>query len=132
LFQIGSFVSIQTWKEFWLIMLIGVSAYVAAPMSQLTVQAFGFIGQILLTFGLQREKAGRASLAMYLSLFYSLVFELVFFGTVPPVLSLLGAAIIISAAVWVAVRYPSPLLSVAADHASSVRSPSQPQMHTTG
>lgn len=40
---------------------------------------------------------------MYLSLFYSLIFELVFFGTVPPFLSLLGAFIIIVSAVWVAV-----------------------------
>lgn len=66
-------------------------------------QGFGFIAQILLTFGLQREKAGRASLAMYLSLFYSLIFELVIFGTVPPILSLLGAGIIIGSAIWVAV-----------------------------
>lgn len=58
---------------------------------------------MLLTFGLQREKAGRATLASYLSLFYSLVFEFVLFHTIPPFLSILGATIIISAAVWVAV-----------------------------
>lgn len=111
--QPRSFVSLKTWKEFWLIIAIGVClslverntpyARPLLPLQLTARQVFGFVAQMLLTFGLQREKAGRAALAMYLSLLYSLIFELVLFGTIPPFLSLLGAAIIIVSAVWVAV-----------------------------
>lgn len=95
------------------------------------------MGQMLLTMGLQREKAGRASMAMYLSvsarcpsyslaftdllqLFFSLIFEFIIFHTIPPILSILGAAIIIASAVWVAV---SPLNRNCPPRSGSASSP---------
>jgi hypothetical protein len=70
-------------------------------------QFFGFAGQILLTSGIQREKVGRATLATYLALLYSLILELWIFRTVPPFLSILGASIIIASAVWVVMHRDS-------------------------
>lgn len=74
--------------DFALIILIGV---------------FGFIAQALLTFGLQREKAGRAGLASYMQILFAVVLELFIFHTIPSFLSFVGMSIILSAAAWVAV-----------------------------
>jgi hypothetical protein len=85
--------------SFCLIILIGV---------------FGFIAQMLLTFGLQREKAGRGSLAMYLQLFFTVFLEFLVFHLVPSFLSFVGTGIILSSAAWVAVdslkASPPPVL----------------------
>ncbi|XPS95826.1 hypothetical protein M3J09_005107 [Ascochyta lentis] len=64
----------------------------------------GFLLQFLLTEGLQREKAGRATNLMYLQLVLALVIERVIWGTTPPVESLGGAALIIGAAVWITLQ----------------------------
>lgn len=64
---------------------------------------FGFIAQALLTFGLQREKAGRAGLASYMQILFAVVLELFVFHTIPSFLSFVGMSIILSAAAWVAV-----------------------------
>lgn len=74
-------------KGFALIILIGI---------------FGFCAQTLLTLGLQREKAGRAGLAMYLQIFFAVTLELVFFHLVPSFLSFCGTVIILASAAWVA------------------------------
>lgn len=66
------------------------------------------MGQTLLTLGLQREKAGRASLAIYTSVFFAIILELVIFHTFPSLLSLVGVSIILTSAIWVAVS-PSPI-----------------------
>nr|ODN98853.1 hypothetical protein L204_02817 [Cryptococcus depauperatus CBS 7855] len=66
------------------------------------IGVFGFLGQILLTMGLQREKAGRASLAMYLQVAFALVFEFFLWGTIPSFLGAMGTAVIITSAVWAA------------------------------
>lgn len=62
----------------------------------------GFGSQILLTMGFQRETAGRASMALYTQIIFASILERIFFHTTPTLLSLLGTAIIISAALYVA------------------------------
>ncbi|KAF8147806.1 hypothetical protein K438DRAFT_1867345 [Mycena galopus ATCC 62051] len=62
----------------------------------------GFAAQILLTMGFQREKVGRASMALYTQIIFASVLEPIFFQTVPTFLSLLGASIIVSSAIYVA------------------------------
>lgn len=64
----------------------------------------GFLLQFLLTEGLQREKAGRATNLMYLQLVFALVIERVIWGTTPPLESFGGAALIISAAIWITLQ----------------------------
>ena len=56
--------------------------------------------------GLQREKAGRGTLAIYTSIGWAMIFELIVFHTFPSFLTLLGITIILSSAFWVAVRLP--------------------------
>ncbi|KAK8016142.1 hypothetical protein PG993_014331 [Apiospora rasikravindrae] len=79
----------------------------------------GFLLQFLLTEGLQREKAGRATnlinlcypphhtdpflslLRQYTQLVFALILERIVWGTTPSGWSLIGAALIIGAALWV-------------------------------
>ena len=68
-------------------------------------QIFGFCGQTFVTLGLQREKAGRASLALYTSVFFAIILELFIFHTLPSFLSLVGVSIILTSAAWVAVSF---------------------------
>ncbi|PVI02821.1 DUF6 domain protein [Periconia macrospinosa] len=69
----------------------------------------GFLLQFLLTEGLQREKAGRATNLTYLQLVFALVIERVIWGTTPPAESLIGAVLIIGAAIWVSLQKNAPL-----------------------
>jgi drug/metabolite transporter (DMT)-like permease len=64
----------------------------------------GFLLQFLLTEGLQREKAGRATNLTYLQLVFALGIERCVWGTSPPAESLVGAGLIIGAAVWVSLQ----------------------------
>jgi drug/metabolite transporter (DMT)-like permease len=64
----------------------------------------GFLLQFLLTEGLQREKAGRATNLMYLQLVLALIIERVIWGTTPPFESFGGAAMIIGAAIWITLQ----------------------------
>ncbi|ODV98609.1 hypothetical protein PACTADRAFT_48329 [Pachysolen tannophilus NRRL Y-2460] len=61
--------------------------------------ASGFINQVFMTAGIQREKAGRASLVSYTQMIYALVWELTIWHHVPPLLSWIGFVIIISSAI---------------------------------
>ncbi|KAF2021454.1 hypothetical protein BU24DRAFT_487870 [Aaosphaeria arxii CBS 175.79] len=70
----------------------------------------GFLLQFLLTEGLQREKAGRATNLTYLQLVFALVIERVIWGTTPPVESLVGAMLIIGAAIWVSLQKNAPIV----------------------
>ncbi|TIC65241.1 hypothetical protein E3Q01_02280 [Wallemia mellicola] len=70
----------------------------------IAVGTFGFLGQILLTLGLRREKVGRASLGMYLQIVFALIFEKVFFNTTPEMLSVVGASLIIATSTIVAMN----------------------------
>jgi len=61
----------------------------------------GLTYQTLLVMGLQRETASRGSLAIYTSVVFAIMFEFIVFHTTPSALSLAGAAIIISSAVYI-------------------------------
>ncbi|KAI0704448.1 hypothetical protein C8T65DRAFT_654066 [Cerioporus squamosus] len=62
----------------------------------------GFTGQVLLTLGLQREAAGRGTIAVYGQIVFATVFERIFFHASPSLLSIAGTCIIISSALYVA------------------------------
>ncbi|RYP40974.1 hypothetical protein DL767_001290 [Monosporascus sp. MG133] len=68
----------------------------------------GFMLQFLLTEGLKREKAGRATNMIYIQMVFALVVERVIWGTTPPPLSLIGAALIIGAAIWLSLQKNHP------------------------
>ncbi|KAI0840361.1 hypothetical protein F5Y06DRAFT_238224 [Hypoxylon sp. FL0890] len=64
----------------------------------------GFLLQFLLTEGLKREKAGRATNLIYTQMVFALILERVVWGTTPPVESLFGSALIIGSAIWVSLQ----------------------------
>ncbi|KAL1942255.1 hypothetical protein VTO73DRAFT_6319 [Trametes versicolor] len=68
----------------------------------LLIGLFGFIAQVLLTMGLQRETAGRGTMAVYVQIIFATIFERVIFHTSPSLLSLIGTFIILTSAVYVA------------------------------
>ncbi|KAF8258681.1 hypothetical protein EI94DRAFT_1834861 [Lactarius quietus] len=77
---------------------------------------FGFISQIFLTMGLQRETAGRGTLAMYSSIVFAVIFEFLVFHTTPPALSIIGALIIVSSAIYITLtKKPITRLNAASD-----------------
>jgi hypothetical protein len=55
--------------------------------------------------GYQRETAARGSMGQYVQLLFAGILEYAFFGTVPSTLSLIGAAIIMTSAIYVMVRF---------------------------
>ncbi|KAH8673797.1 DUF6 domain protein [Xylariales sp. PMI_506] len=70
----------------------------------LSIGVSGFLLQVLLTEGLQREKAGRATNLIYMQMVFALIIERVVWGTTPPVESFVGSALIIGAAIWVTLQ----------------------------
>ncbi|OJT07239.1 hypothetical protein TRAPUB_1916 [Trametes pubescens] len=58
--------------------------------------------KVLLTMGLQRETAGRGTMAVYVQIIFATIFERVIFHTSPSLLSLFGTLIILTSAVYVA------------------------------
>jgi drug/metabolite transporter (DMT)-like permease len=87
----------------------------------------GFLLQFLLTEGLQREKAGRATnlivssshdmsgylshvlmICQYTQLVFALIIERVVWGTIPPPESFLGGALILAGAIWVSLQKQKP------------------------
>ncbi|KAI0728302.1 hypothetical protein C8Q72DRAFT_918240 [Fomitopsis betulina] len=62
----------------------------------------GFFYQMLLTMGLQRETAGRGTMAVYVQIVYATINDFVFFHTPPTLLSVVGTIVIISSAMYVA------------------------------
>jgi len=72
----------------WLVMLV-------------LIGILGFVGQILLTMGLQRETAGRGTLAIYSSIVFAVIFEFIVFHTTPPALSIIGTLIIVGSAIYI-------------------------------
>ncbi|CAE6365930.1 unnamed protein product [Rhizoctonia solani] len=71
------------------------------------VGLFGFLAQLFLTLGLQRETASRGSMVLYIQIVFSLIFERIAFGVSPSGLSLLGTCVIIASAIFVALNKPS-------------------------
>ncbi|KAH9961745.1 hypothetical protein BC827DRAFT_1131223 [Russula dissimulans] len=63
----------------------------------------GFIAQILLVMGFQRETASRGALAVYTSIVFAVIFEFIVFHTTPPPLSIAGTTIILSSAIYTSV-----------------------------
>ncbi|KAK0447407.1 uncharacterized protein EV420DRAFT_1568641 [Desarmillaria tabescens] len=63
----------------------------------------GFFAQVALTMGLQRETAGRGTIAIYTQIIFASFAERIFFHSTPQVLSVLGTIIILSSALYVAV-----------------------------
>jgi len=96
-----------TFKELFFIVLIGVRSLRCLSSKPADLQIFGFCGQTFVTLGLQREKAGRAGLAIYTSVFFAIILELLIFHTLPSFLSLVGVSIILTSAAWVAVSLQS-------------------------
>ncbi|KAH9895972.1 hypothetical protein C8Q73DRAFT_729352 [Cubamyces lactineus] len=68
----------------------------------LLIGIIGFIAQVLLTMGLQRETAGRGTMAVYVQIIFATIFERVFFHSSPSVLSVIGTLIILTSAIYVA------------------------------
>lgn len=64
----------------------------------------GFIMQFMLTAGLSHEKSNRANNMVYTQMLFALLFDRWFFGTVPTGWSLIGSALILGSAVYVAVQ----------------------------
>ncbi|KAI0667462.1 hypothetical protein C8Q78DRAFT_1053153 [Trametes maxima] len=69
----------------------------------LLIGIFGFIAQVLLTMGLQRETAGRGTMAVYVQIIFATIFERAFFHSSPSLLSVVGTLIILTSAIYVAV-----------------------------
>lgn len=65
---------------------------------------FGFLMQFSLTAGVQRVKAARASLITYTHMIFALFWDLVIWGHLPGILSILGIILIIGSAFF-AIRY---------------------------
>ncbi|KAG7442212.1 uncharacterized protein BT62DRAFT_936322 [Guyanagaster necrorhizus] len=63
----------------------------------------GFFAQVALTMGLQRETAGRGTIAIYTQIIFASFAERIFFHTTSQVLSVLGTIIILSSALYVAI-----------------------------
>jgi hypothetical protein len=63
--------------------------------------------------GLQRETVSRGVTGMYAQAFFAVVLEGLFFGVIPSLLSVLGAAIIMSSALYVVVSGHRSRFSVA-------------------
>jgi drug/metabolite transporter (DMT)-like permease len=67
------------------------------------IGALGFIAQALMTFGLQRETAGRGSMGMYAQIVFAGVYDKVIFHSKTSALSVVGTILIVGSALFVAV-----------------------------
>jgi drug/metabolite transporter (DMT)-like permease len=86
---------------------------------------FGLIAQTLLAMGFQRETASRGTLAMYTSVVFAVVLEFFVFHTTPTLLSISGAIIIMSAAIYTSLT-KTATTSAVADPVSERRSLATP------
>ncbi|KAI0337871.1 DUF6-domain-containing protein [Trametopsis cervina] len=74
----------------------------------LLIGLFGFCAQVLLTMGLQRETAGRGTMAVYVQIVFATAFERIFFHNTPAPLSIVGTVIIMASALYVAITKEDP------------------------
>ncbi|ODV91598.1 hypothetical protein CANCADRAFT_164 [Tortispora caseinolytica NRRL Y-17796] len=79
----------------------------------IAVGVSGFLMQFLLTIGLQLERPGRATNMLYLSMFYALAFDKLIWGQTPTWMSIIGSALILGSAVWVALQKDTGATAVA-------------------
>ncbi|KIL58908.1 hypothetical protein M378DRAFT_169988 [Amanita muscaria Koide BX008] len=77
-------------------------------LALLMIGLFSFVGQILLTMGLQRETAGRASMGLYTQIVFATIFEHTYFHATSSWLSILGTVLILSSASYVAMNKEKP------------------------
>lgn len=68
------------------------------------IGVFGFLMQFSLTAGVQRVNAGRAALMSYTNMVFAIIWDLIFWGHLPGILSILGIIIIIGNA-FIVVKY---------------------------
>ncbi|KAE8542706.1 hypothetical protein D1P53_001488 [Cryptococcus gattii VGV] len=114
----------------WLLFKPGHVVWVSSLRELLfiiTIGIFGFAAQTFLTLGLQREKAGRAGLALYLQVVFSLLLEFVLWGTIPSFLSTLGTVLILASAIWATISstpHRAPAKPTDPEAASFSRTPS--------
>ncbi|KAI1438178.1 DUF6-domain-containing protein [Xylaria sp. CBS 124048] len=101
---IGSAVIIAVHPDFHFILPQGTEQWILIILIGLT----GFLLQFLLTEGLQREKGGRATNMIYFQMVLVLIIERVIWGTTPPLMSLVGSAMIIGAAIWLSLQKSKP------------------------
>jgi drug/metabolite transporter (DMT)-like permease len=73
----------------------------------------GFIMQFMLTAGMSHEKSNRATNMVYTQMLFALLFDRWIFGTVPGAWSLIGSAMILGSAIYVAVQKGSEVTSSA-------------------
>mmetsp|Transcript_3842 Transcript_3842/g.9193 ORF Transcript_3842/g.9193 Transcript_3842/m.9193 type:complete len:83 (-) Transcript_3842:138-386(-) len=64
----------------------------------------GFLGQLLLTLGLQRSHAGRGTIMRYLEVPLAFTFGVVFLGEIPTVRSVVGSLLILASASCIVLR----------------------------
>ncbi|KAG7442191.1 drug/metabolite transporter superfamily [Guyanagaster necrorhizus] len=64
----------------------------------------GFVGQVFLVMGFQRETAGRGTTALYTQIVFATIIERIFFDYTPNTWSAIGITVIMLAAIYVAVR----------------------------
>ncbi|CDR37557.1 CYFA0S01e12112g1_1 [Cyberlindnera fabianii] len=81
----------QTFKQWFFFLSIGVS---------------GFCMQFMMTEGIQREKASRASMMLYTQMIYALIWEVTIWHHIPGVWSWLGMLTILGSAFWVIKNKP--------------------------
>ncbi|TLS26978.1 hypothetical protein PpBr36_04015 [Pyricularia pennisetigena] len=96
----------------------------------LLIGVAGFLLQFLLTEGLQREKAGRATNLIYTQIVFVLVTERIIWGTVPSSLSLVGGLLIIVAGVWTTLQKQNATTGSAANVANARSSTAEPDEET--
>ncbi|KAH8113038.1 hypothetical protein DFH11DRAFT_357479 [Phellopilus nigrolimitatus] len=70
--------------------------------------------------GLQREAAGRGTLAIYIQIIFASILEQIFFHTTPSVLSVAGTIIILGSAIYVALTKQSSQSQVLATEGRTV------------
>lgn len=87
-------------------------------MLLLMVGVFGFVTQTLLTMGLQRETVSRGVTGMYTQVLFAVVLERLIFGVMPSLLSIIGAVIIMSSALYVVMNKQKIALESTSDNSA--------------
>ncbi|KAM0545997.1 hypothetical protein ACHAPJ_011109 [Fusarium lateritium] len=113
LVSVNYFATLATVSSFLIIMIhpdlqFEIPGSAAEWVLLLSIGISGFLLQLLLTEGLQREKAGRATNLIYVQMVFALIIERIVWGTTPPLASFIGSALIIGSAIWVSLQKKAP------------------------
>jgi len=63
---------------------------------------------MLLTLGIQRQNASKATIGIYTEILWALFFDYLIFGTIPTALSAIGMTVVITSALTVALMKDMP------------------------